>query len=161
MKLRLLGLRLMLVAAMAVVALFAFGLFPHYPGLLLAQFHRPVVAWVFTAGLWLTAAAFATAAVVAWRLLDVIDRAQAFSAAAVSGLRRLKWAVVGIAAGLALLLPQIYQVADATDAPGLMVIGLAIVALPLMVAVFLAVLTRLWLIALGYKQAAGEAGTLN
>ncbi|WP_225048898.1 DUF2975 domain-containing protein [Lacticaseibacillus kribbianus] len=157
MRFRTLVLRVMLVAAAAVVALLAFGLLTRYPQPLIAEFHAPLFAWAFTLGLWAAVLAFETAAVLAWRLLDSVAAAQAFSVAAVRGLARLKWAVGGISAGLALTLPQIYQVADAADAPGLMLIGLAVVALPLMVATFLAVLGRLWTMALTYKQAAGRA----
>lgn len=67
-------------------------------------------------------------------------------------LRRFKWAMAGAAASLCLILPQFFVAADQEDAPGLFVIGCGIVAVPFVVAVFLAVLQRLWQTALTYKE---------
>ena len=77
------------------------------------------------------------------KLLRYIDQNTAFSDLSVKALRNIKQCAIVISilyiGGVPLLLP----IAEADDAPGLMVIGLAIACAPLVVAVFAAVLERL------------------
>lgn len=77
------------------------------------------------------------------RLLSYIDHNKAFSELSVKALRNIKYCAVIIAifyiAGVPLLLP----IAEADDAPGLIIIGMVIAGAPVVVAVFAAVLQRL------------------
>jgi hypothetical protein len=112
----------------------------------------PWLALPLGGGLYLVVAAFFAAVVFAWQLLGTINRQLAFSRRAVRLLSRLKWACVGMQIGVLLCLPMVYTVADGGDAPGVMLIGLVLFAIPMIVAVFLAILQRLWAAALAYKE---------
>lgn len=78
-----------------------------------------------------------------FKLLNYIDRNQAFSASAIKALRNIKYSALVISviyvAGIPLLLP----IAEADDAPGLMVFGPAFACAPVAVTAFSAVLQRL------------------
>jgi len=77
------------------------------------------------------------------KLLSYIDHNKAFSDLSVKVLRNIKYCAAIIAvlyiAGVPLLLP----IAEADDAPGLIIIGMVIAGAPIVVAVFAAVLQRL------------------
>ncbi|WP_179394622.1 DUF2975 domain-containing protein [Lacticaseibacillus absianus] len=149
MKIRLLGLKALLSAAGLAVTVMVGGLSPYALGQLRSA---PWPAWLGLVGIWATTGLFYWALVGAWRLLRCVEMAQAFTVIAVDRLKRLKWAVAGMTGALTLCLPAIYHVADSGDAPGVMIIGLGLVGLPLMVTLFLAVLQRLWAAALDFKQ---------
>lgn len=151
MKAKTLSLKVMLVAAGLVVGMFATMLFWRLPNNLIRIYHQPVTAWVMTTGIYVAVACFFVAIVCAWRLLRRIETDTAFSWLAVTNLRQLKYAVGGITVGLAAIMPQVYVAAQFEDAPGLCLVGAGIVALPLMVTIFLAVLQQLWATALNYK----------
>ena len=94
-------------------------------------------------GMYATAVPFFIALWETLKLLRYIDQNTAFSDLSVKALRNIKQCAVIIAGvyigGVPLLLP----IAQADDAPGLMVIGMAIACAPLVIAVFAAVLERL------------------
>ncbi|HEY9480747.1 MAG TPA: DUF2975 domain-containing protein [Candidatus Paceibacterota bacterium] len=94
-------------------------------------------------GLYATTIPFFIALWQTLKLLGYIDRNTAFSELSVRALRNIKrsWTVISILyiAGVPLLFP----IADADDAPGLILIGAAIACAPITVAVFAAVLERL------------------
>ncbi|WP_461213897.1 DUF2975 domain-containing protein [Lacticaseibacillus sp. GG6-2] len=152
MKVRTLLLKLMLVLAGVVVAFFGIAGFWRLGPKLAEIYQHALWAWVFIAGGYIAWICFYVAVVQAWRLLRRVDTDTAFSPLAVANLRALKLAVAGITIGLAAILPQIYIAAQQEDAPGLCLMGAGIVAVPLMVTIFLAVLERLWATALAYKQ---------
>lgn len=102
-------------------------------------------------GTYIVILGFLVAVYFAERLLSVIDRGQAFSVAAVKLLRRIKVSVMVMTGGATLWLPFVYGFAQVSDAPGVMLIGLAFFAIPLVIMVFLAILERLWQAALDYK----------
>jgi hypothetical protein len=78
------------------------------------------------------------------KLLNYIDTNTAFSALSVKALRRIKYCgVVMSALYTASVLPLFYTVAELDDAPGLVVIGMAITGAPIVVSVFAAVLQKL------------------
>lgn len=79
----------------------------------------------------------------AWRLLNLIDRGQAFTMPAVTTLRFVSRCAAAISLMYALSLPFFYLWADGDDAPGLVVIGMIFTGLPLVVAVSMALLQRL------------------
>jgi len=94
-------------------------------------------------GMYLTAVPFFIALWQTLKLLSYIDKKNAFSDLSVNALRNIKRCATTIAvlylAGVPLLIP----IAEADDAPGLMVIGFAIACTPIVVAVFAAVLQKL------------------
>lgn len=152
MKIRTLILKMMLVLASVVIGLFAAMLFWRLPVNLIRIYHQAATAWLMTVGVYVAVGCFYLAVLGAWQLLRRIETDTAFSPRAVGDLRRLKWAVAGIAGGLLGIMPQVYVVAQHTDAPGVCLIGGGIVALPLMVTIFLGVLEQLWATALVYKR---------
>jgi hypothetical protein len=77
------------------------------------------------------------------KLLRLIDRGKAFSNASVRALKVIKYCALAISVIYVPCLPWIYQLAQEDDAPGLMVIGLGLVAAPMVVAVFAALLQKL------------------
>ncbi|MFD1484716.1 DUF2975 domain-containing protein [Lacticaseibacillus baoqingensis] len=152
MKLRSWFLKVCLVLATLLVLTLGVVLFWRAPGALLQSGVSPLLAWPFGSGLYVIVAGFLAAVVFAWQLLATIDHNLAFSQRAVQLLARLKWACVGMQAGVLLCLPMIYTFADQDDAPGVMLIGLVLFAIPMVVGVFLALLQRLWAAALAYKE---------
>lgn len=94
-------------------------------------------------GLYATAVPFFIALWQAMKLLRNIDQNNAFSESSVQALRTSKhcWIVIAVLylGGVPLLLP----IAQADDAPGLMLFGLIIALAPVAVAAFAAVLERL------------------
>lgn len=108
-------------------------------------------AWSFVVGMMILILAFLVAVGLAEGLLRVIARGQAFSPQALRLLIELKWAVGVMAVGAICWLPLVYCFAQLDDAPGVVLIGSAIVAIPVVISVFLAILQRLWAAALAYK----------
>lgn len=94
-------------------------------------------------GMYITAVPFFIALWQTLKLLSYIDQNKTFSDLSVQALRLIKYCAIVISAfyvgGVPLLLP----IAEADDAPGLMLIGAAIACIPIAVAVFAAVLEKL------------------
>lgn len=86
---------------------------------------------------------FYTALYQTWKLLDYIDKNDAFSGRSVDALRKIKYSAVIFSGLYAAFLPIIHYVADHMDAPGVMIIGLIMVCAPIVIAVFAAVLQML------------------
>jgi len=80
----------------------------------------------------------------AWRLLGYIDKDKAFSLLSVAALKRIAICAGAVSALFAVSLPFFYVWAQRDDAPGLVVIGMFCTGAPLVVAVFAAVLQRLF-----------------
>ncbi|MCE4051523.1 MULTISPECIES: DUF2975 domain-containing protein [Bacillaceae] len=79
----------------------------------------------------------------AFKLLTYIDKNKAFSKISVKSLKVIKFCAITISGLFVLGLPLFYFVADADDAPGIIIIGLVIIFASLIIAVFAAVLQRL------------------
>jgi hypothetical protein len=86
------------------------------------------------------------------QLLGYIDNNLAFSEASVNALRSIKHCGAIIAGLFTLLMPYVYYVAESDDAPGIILIGLILIAASTVVAVFAAVLQRILKNALEIKQ---------
>lgn len=151
MKLKIWSLKIMLGLAGLVIGVFALMLFWRLPHGLTVAYHQVGTAWVMTVGIYMAVVCFFGAIICAWRLLKRVETDTAFSWLAVKNLRQLKWATTGMFIGLIGILPEFYVISQFEDAPGLCLIGGGIVALPLMVTIFLAVLQALWTKALTYK----------
>jgi hypothetical protein len=94
-------------------------------------------------GVFLTTAPFFFALYQALRLLQNIDADNAFSEMSVQALRLIKYSAVAMSACYAAAMPMAVVFAELDDAPGLIPISAAIVAAPLIVATFAAVLQKL------------------
>ena len=92
---------------------------------------------------YLTAIPFFIALYQAFKLLSYIDKNTAFSVASVKALKYIKYCGIAMSILYFAGMPILFQIADADDAPGLVLIGLALATAPLVVAVFAAVLQKL------------------
>jgi hypothetical protein len=107
---------------------------------------KPNLAYLeypFLIGLYLTAMVFFVALYQAFKLLGYIDKNQAFSQLSVTSLKNIKYCAVLIGGIYVVLMPLIYLMAEADDAPGMILIGLMIIFGCFVVAVFAAVLQKL------------------
>ncbi len=99
--------------------------------------------YALVGGMLITAIAFYTALFQGLLLLRLIDRQKAFSQKSVKALRTIKYCGAVIGSIYLLAMPAIYMVAEADDAPGLLVIGMAFAAAPITAAVFTALMQKL------------------
>ena len=102
-------------------------------------------------GLYIPAVPFFFALYQALKLLGYIDAGKAFSGLSVRALKTITRCAVAIAAVFSAGMPYIYVVADRDDAPGVVAIGLVIIAASVVVAVFAAVLKKLLQSAIALK----------
>ena len=94
-------------------------------------------------GLYATVIPFFVALWQAVKLLGYIDHNKAFSDLSVKALRTIKYCAIIITVFFVGFVPLLFPIADADDAPGLIIIGMGIASAPMVVAVFAAVLQRL------------------
>jgi len=94
-------------------------------------------------GMYIPAVPFFIAIAEAWKLLDYIDANTAFSEQSVKSLGIIKYCSFVVSGFFLLETPYIFIVADRDDAPGLIVIGLFFVFIPLIVATLAAVSQRI------------------
>lgn len=106
------------------------------PNIILIKFL--VIAFFYVA-----AVPFYIALYQAFKLLTYIDKNKAFSKISVKSLKVIKFCANTISGLFVLGLPLFYFVADADDAPGIIVIALVIIFASMIIAVFAAVLQRL------------------
>jgi len=77
------------------------------------------------------------------KLLSYIDKNIAFGDLSVKALRKIKYCAIVIAVFYFINVPLLLPIAQADDAPGLLIVGFVIACAPVVVAVFAAVLERL------------------
>jgi hypothetical protein len=94
-------------------------------------------------GVYISALPFFFALYQALKLLRYIDKNKAFSELSVKALKYIKYCANTISIIYVVLIPLVFAIADADDAPGLLGIPLIIVFASIAVAVFAAVLQRL------------------
>ena len=87
-----------------------------------------------------------------WQILIAIDHGRAFTNRSVAALQTIAYCAGGISLIYILSLPFFYTWADNDDAPGLMVIGLFLVCMPLIVSVAVELLRRLLVEAVNIKS---------
>ena len=78
-----------------------------------------------------------------WQLLDLIRQSHVFSAAAVNAVKVISFCAGMVSLCYILCLPFFYIWGDNDDAPGLIVIGMFLVGIPMVVSVFAALLQQL------------------
>ena len=94
-------------------------------------------------GVYISAIPFLFALYQALKLLNYIDKNKAFSELSVKALKYIKYCANTISIIYAVLMPFVFPIADADDAPGLVGIPLIIIFASIVIAVFAAVLQRL------------------
>ncbi|MFP7492206.1 DUF2975 domain-containing protein [Terribacillus saccharophilus] len=119
-----------------VIPAISFGSADYYPE---AEFLKYFVL----VALYLSALAFFAALYHSFRLLGYIDKNIAFSDLSVQALKRIKQCGILISIIYVLLMPMIYLVAERDDAPGLILVGAAIIFGALVITFFAAVLQKL------------------
>lgn len=77
------------------------------------------------------------------KLLRYIDQNKAFSDLSVKALRNIKYCVMIVAVLYIGFVPLLFPIAQADDAPGLIIVGVGIALAPITVTVFTAILQRL------------------
>ncbi|KPU44098.1 hypothetical protein OXPF_22650 [Oxobacter pfennigii] len=94
-------------------------------------------------GMYVSAVPFYLVLHQAFKLLCYIDKNKAFSEASVNSLKHIKYyaSIIGIIYGAGM--PLFYLMAETDDAPGIIIIGLALTFAPVVIAVFAAVLQKL------------------
>ena len=95
------------------------------------------------AAMYLSAIPFYIGIYQGWQILTAIDGDRAFSMQPVKALRGIAYCAGGISCIYMLSLPFFYIWAQHVDAPGLMVIGMFLVGMPLIISVAVALLARL------------------
>ncbi|WP_074600383.1 DUF2975 domain-containing protein [Sediminibacillus halophilus] len=93
--------------------------------------------------LYATAIPFYFALYQAFKLLSYIDKSKAFSELSVKALKKITYCAVTISAFYVVGMPLFYLMAEADDAPGIILIGMLVIFAALVIAVFAAVLQRL------------------
>ena len=94
-------------------------------------------------GVFISAIPYLFALYQALKLLSYIDKNKAFSELSIKALKYIKYCANTISIIYAVLMPLVFPLADADDAPGLVGIPLIFIFASIVVAVFAAVLQRL------------------
>jgi hypothetical protein len=97
----------------------------------------------FLIGLYVTAIVFFSALYQTLKLLNYMDKNQAFSELSVKSLKNIKYFAITIGALYVVFMPLIFLMGEKDDAPGIVLIGLVIIFGCMVVAVFAAVLQKL------------------
>ena len=103
----------------------------------------PFVVWGLFAVLAGSAVPYFSALRETWRLLVLIDRREPFSETSIQALRKIRRCAAIVAILFALGLPVFAALARIEDAPGLVVLGMAVVGISVVIAIFTAVLRHL------------------
>lgn len=135
-----------------ILALCIFGL-PWLAGEV-AEMHPEWEYWLYLVltGVYATAVAFFIALYQTFKLLNYIDKNNAFSQISVRALRNIKNCAITIGVLYVAGLPLFYCMAEVDDAPGIIVIGMVIIFASMVIAVFAAVLQRLLQEAINIKS---------
>lgn len=136
-----------IIMALAVIAICAFGIIPMLADQSAAAFHPIII------GALLSAIPFFTALYETMKLLGFIDKNTAFSESSVLALKRIRYCGIAIAVIYVPLQPLLYQIAHASDdTPAFGLFGMVIIGASLVIAVFAAVLQKLLQNAIDMKK---------
>ena len=94
-------------------------------------------------GMYVSVIPFFIALYQAFKLLNIIDKNQAFSELSVKSLKNIKFCAIAVSGVYVLIMPFVFLLAEFDDAPGLIIMGMVPVFAPIVIAVFAAVLARL------------------
>jgi hypothetical protein len=101
-------------------------------------YYRPILI-----GMYFPMVPFFLALYQAWKLLNYIDKNQAFSSLSVKALKTIKYCAIAISAMYVAGMPLIFNAGDRDDAPGVVAIALGFIFACLVVATFAALLQKL------------------
>ncbi|PIC67793.1 hypothetical protein CSV78_05635 [Sporosarcina sp. P16a] len=87
-----------------------------------------------------------------FKLLNFIDKNQAFSELSVRALKKIKYCAIIISGLYIVALPFVFIMAEIDDAPGLVIVGMIPIFASMVIAVFAAVLHRLLKEAIDIKE---------
>ena len=127
--------------AIPVLALCIFGL-PAL-GKEAAEHYAAWIGYTAVTGMYAAAIAYFGALYQALRLLSYIDKDKAFSELSVAALKNIKYCAIAMCIMLLAAMPLVFSFADEDDAPGVVLVGMALACSPLVIAVFAAVLQKL------------------
>ncbi|SFS53530.1 DUF2975 domain-containing protein [Marininema halotolerans] len=107
--------------------------------------HMEEALWFYPAliGMYAAAVPFYMALFQVFRLLNFIDKNQAFSVCSVKSLRKIKFCAITISLIYTILMPFLYFIGVKEDAPGVILMGLIFIFASLVIAVFTAVLQKI------------------
>lgn len=108
--------------------------------------------YLFAGGLYVSVIPFLFALYQGLRLLTFIDKNQAFTQTAVSALKKIKYCGIIISICYAAGIPYLFYVAEIDDAPGMGIVALVFVCIPLAFSTFATVLQKLFENALNIKS---------
>ena len=103
-------------------------------------------------GLYLASIPFHYALYQAWKLLGLIDKKMAFTSQSVAALKKIKRSAIIIAVLFITYMPLILNVAQIEDAPGVAAIGVIIIFMSSVIAVFTGLLQKLFQNAVDIKS---------
>ncbi|MFC5464144.1 DUF2975 domain-containing protein [Lederbergia graminis] len=106
----------------------------------------PIVIGLFTSVI-----PFFVALYQAFKLLNYIDRNEAFSERSVKHLKNIKVCAIIIGSLYTVILPFVFLLAQLDDAPGLVIVGMVPIFASIVIAVFAAVLQKLLQEAINFK----------
>ncbi|QCR33087.1 DUF2975 domain-containing protein [Lysinibacillus sp. SGAir0095] len=124
------------------IASFAAELYPDYA----------FIQYLVLIDLYAAAIPFYFALYQAFKLLSYIDNNKAFSQISVQALKNIKFSAISISILYIVGMPLFYLIAERDDAPGIILIAMVFVFIPLVIAVFAAVLQRLLQEAINIKS---------
>jgi len=110
------------------------------------------ILYPIVGGMYLSAIPFYMAFYQAFKLLNYIDRNQAFSQISVDALTKIKYSAIIFSIVYVAIIPFVYIIAELDDAPGLIIIGAMPIFASLVIAVFAAVLQKLLQEAINIKS---------
>ncbi len=96
--------------------------------------------WVL---IYLTTVPFYVASYQSIKMLVYIDRNTAFSKESVKALNSIKYCALEISLLYAICMPYVFKAADMDDAPGIILLWIVVIAAPIVIAVFAALLQKL------------------
>ncbi|MCJ0930681.1 DUF2975 domain-containing protein [Virgibacillus halodenitrificans] len=79
----------------------------------------------------------------AYKLLSYIDKSKAFSQFSVTALKKIKYCAIAISSIYVVGMPLFYLIGEKDDAPGVILIGMILIFVSFVIAVFAAVLQKL------------------
>lgn len=132
----------LIVLALAALAVCVFLLPSLWSGVagdeMFADWVRGIIIGMYVSGI-----PFFFALYQSFKLLNLIDRNNAFSDEAVVALRMIKFAALAVSGIYTATMPFFFMIGEYDDAPGVIVIGMAIIFASFVVAVFAYVLQKL------------------
>ena len=103
-------------------------------------------------GMYVSVIPFFIALYQSFKLLNIIDKNQAFSELSVKGLKNIKFCAIAFSGVYVLIMPFVFLLAELDDAPGLVIVGMVPIFASIVIAVFAAVLVKLFKDAINIKD---------